>query len=404
MFINKKKAHPAHFFVSIGAGHNQIPLIKEAKELGFHVIGVDQNISAPGFPLCDLKIQESIDNHGLIYKMLLELLVDGEIKGVCTRSYGTALVTTSYLAERFNIPFLPYTASHSFANKRRMKAALLKHGIPTPSVIHAVSESKIAKLSPASFPVIVKPAIGHAKTNVVLAADPDEVLACLKSFENQEEVLIEKFIDGEEIIVVGVIHQGTYHLVEMTDKTTLFPPSFIDVAHVTPSKHIGFAKKASDIAQKIAQAFGIATAPLVMECVITPDGELYLIEAVPEFGGEFLADVLIPASCNYRIIRQVIRSMTGLGFTPPPARKGRKAVAVRYIIGSKGTLVSFNPEGPYRVKGTIFARIFKEIGSPVREPVTNHDRIGVVVVQADSAEDALEISKEAAAGFNLRIK
>ena len=57
-------------FVSICAGLNQIPLIKEAKKLGFHVIGVDNNLGAPGFLLCDLKIQESIFNCNDIYKKL----------------------------------------------------------------------------------------------------------------------------------------------------------------------------------------------------------------------------------------------------------------------------------------------------------------------------------------------
>ena len=122
MFFRKKKTQQVHYFVSIGAGLNQIPLIKEAKKLGLHVIGVDANASAPGFYHCDLKIQESIENYDVIYKKLLELLVDGEIHGIMTKSYGTAIMTTSYLAEKFNIPFIPHSNSVSFINKRKMKS------------------------------------------------------------------------------------------------------------------------------------------------------------------------------------------------------------------------------------------------------------------------------------------
>ncbi|HOQ12676.1 MAG TPA: hypothetical protein PK104_09970 [Spirochaetota bacterium] len=57
----KKKS--SDFFVSIGSGINQIPLIKEAKKAGFQVIGVDINPTAPGFYHCDLKIQESIEDY-----------------------------------------------------------------------------------------------------------------------------------------------------------------------------------------------------------------------------------------------------------------------------------------------------------------------------------------------------
>ena len=66
-----------NYFVSIGAGINQIPLILEARHAGFQVIGVDMNPSAPGFYHCDLKIQESIQDYENIYIKLRELLIDG---------------------------------------------------------------------------------------------------------------------------------------------------------------------------------------------------------------------------------------------------------------------------------------------------------------------------------------
>ena len=78
------------YFVSIGAGYNQIPLIQEAKKQGFNVIGIDKNASSPGFIKCDLKDQESIDDYKEIYTKLQELLFDGKIFGILTKSYGNA--------------------------------------------------------------------------------------------------------------------------------------------------------------------------------------------------------------------------------------------------------------------------------------------------------------------------
>ena len=63
MFLWKNKKKELNFLVAIGSGQNQLPLIHEAKKLGFHIIGVDMNSTAPGFMECDLKIQESIENH-----------------------------------------------------------------------------------------------------------------------------------------------------------------------------------------------------------------------------------------------------------------------------------------------------------------------------------------------------
>ena len=48
MNLKRKKNKQNSLFVSIGGGINQIPLIKEAKNLGLQVIGVDKNLFAAG--------------------------------------------------------------------------------------------------------------------------------------------------------------------------------------------------------------------------------------------------------------------------------------------------------------------------------------------------------------------
>jgi hypothetical protein len=97
--------------------------------------------------------------------------------------------------------------------------------------------------------------------------------------------------------------------------------------------------------------------------------------------------------------------MTNTGFTQPTRKKNNKnAVVVKYITGKNGTLVSCNPDGPSSIKGIIYFRIFKEIGFKVKEATTNHDRIGVVVTQAKTTEEAVKAAEDAVESFNIRIK
>jgi biotin carboxylase len=405
MLLRKRKSSQLAYFVSIGSGLNQIPLINEAKKLGFHVIGVDASTSAAGFFLCDLKIQESIENHDAIYKKLLELLVDGDIHGIMTKSYGTAIVTASYLNEIFKIPFLPSATSGDFIDKRKMKSTFINNNILTPYIIPVSHRMKIEKIPASSFPVIVKPVVGHAKIDVRMAANVSDLKKHgITNDMFTDSYTMEKFVEGNEIIAAGIIHDKRYYLVEMTDKKTLPPPSFIDIMHIAPSRYLHLWKNIEVIGQAVSDAFSITASPLIMEFVINKDEEPFLIEAVPEFGGEFLPDVLVPASAGYNIIAESIKSMTKRGFKPPQPRKNRNSVVVRYITGRKGILASCNPEGPSNIKGTIFSRIFKEIGSPISEPVTNHDRIGVVVVTAETPGEAITLAEHAASNFNIRIK
>jgi hypothetical protein len=81
-----------------------------------------------------------------------------------------------------------------------------------------------------------------------------------------------------------------------------------------------------------------------------------------------------------------------MNFRPPSGKKSRKAVVVRYITDSEGTLQSFNPEGPKHIRGVVFSRIFKEIGAAIKPPTNNLDSIGVVITKARTPDEADEIA------------
>ena len=174
MFFRKRK-NTMNYFVSIGAGINQIPLILEAKHAHFQVIGVDMNPSAPGFYHCDLKIQESIQDYDNIYIKLRELLIDGSISAVMTKSFGDAIVTAGFLCEKFGLPFLPFEDCRKFLNKRITRQLFADHGIKLPRLLAYKTKTKSGGVRAEDFPVIVKPCTGHAKENVSLISSPDEL-------------------------------------------------------------------------------------------------------------------------------------------------------------------------------------------------------------------------------------
>jgi biotin carboxylase len=203
---------------------------------------------------------------------------------------------------------------------------------------------------------------------------------------------------------VGFVLCGFFHIIDITDKVKTPHPSFVDIMHISPSRYYNRSDEISKIGQAVADSFDITSSPLIMEIIIDNNGMLSLIEAVPEFGGEFLSDILIPSRTGYSMIDQSILSTTGFGFKIPPARQKRGAVVVKYIIGENGNLLSFNPNGPSRYKSTIYSRIFKEIGSEVRNPETNHDRVGVVIAKGPSVENAIKNADKAIESLNITIK
>jgi biotin carboxylase len=400
-FIKKQNKRNKKYFISIGAGFNQLPLINEAKNLGFLLICVDQNTSAIGFSEADIKIQESITDYEEIYKKIQELLLDGEIIGILSRSYGAAVKTTSFLAEKLNIPYIPFDKIDNLLNKKRMKKTLVQQKINTPKY-KILNEKKISSYN---YPLIIKPAVGHAKNGVKLINSEKILKSYIKQCTDKAaDYLIEEYVTGDEIIAIGLIVDKKFHLIEITDKELTRPPYFVDIKHISPSKHKNRWSEITQIGQKIATAFEVKSSPLLIELRIDKNDQLFVLETAAEFGGEFLSDILIPNKTGYNLINQALRAICGEKFSPPLSKKNQQTVIVQYITGSVGRLKSFNPIDTKHNENIIFSKIFKDLDSKIQKPASNHDRIGVVIAKGKNAQLASQTIEKAIEDLNLIIK
>jgi len=129
-----KKDNPsAPVLISVGAGQNQVSLIREALALGYRLIGVDTNPTAPGMARCHIKIQESIYEYEKIFVKVSECMVEGSVAAVLSKSYGGAVKTASYLAEKFSLGLVPFARIDAFIDKSRMKEVFRRAISPRPA-------------------------------------------------------------------------------------------------------------------------------------------------------------------------------------------------------------------------------------------------------------------------------
>lgn len=398
MFWKKKQIKNRDFFVSIGAGLNQIPLIIEARKLGFQVIGVDKNSAAPGFYHCDLKVQESVEDYEDIYIKLRELLFDGNISAIMTKSYGNAIITSSFLCEKFGVPSLPFEESRKFLNKKIMRKIFREKGILVPESARLKSKNINGE-----FPIVAKPQEGHAKADVKLIHNIDE-FTDFTSTHDSSRFIFERFVPGEEIICAGIIEDKKYYHILMSDKKTTPHPYFVDIIHSAPSRYIHLTDKTIETGQKIADSFNIQTSPLIMEFIVDKNENLHLLEAVPEFGGEFIPDIMVPAATGYNHLAGAILSVTGNPAKKPARNSVPSPVVVKYITGENGILASCSTDTVKDMPDILFTRIFKNIGAAIKSPEMNHDRIGVIVAKGKTVDQALEAAEKAELKMNIRIK
>ncbi len=375
------------YFVSLGAGINQVPLILSAQGLGFRTIAIDQNLQAPGFEFATVQIHESIFNYRkVLYK--LSMAVDTQdIAGIYSASYGHALLSASYIAEHLKLRGIPRTTMESILDKSYVRELLSRTPVPEisqPRYLKAFSGMLKTDIEALGFPLIVKARSGAGK-HAVFEADKfsslKEILS-RKNFSAQKleanSFILEEKIDGDEIIVTGLVENFEFYLLTITDKIHSPLPPFIDMEHRFPSAYYSLSQKILNGMQSLVKTLQIPAGPIVAEFIVK-DQELFLIEMSPQVPGELIGEYLIPAATGINLYSEIVRVLAGLPTNLVKKRKIKpmKQIRIQYIVQNPGNAAWEN------MLGNAYAgRVFNP--NPVNPPRSNADRFGALVFVENS--------------------
>ncbi|TGM83125.1 ATP-grasp domain-containing protein [Leptospira levettii] len=366
-------------YLSVGAGENQIPLIRAAKQRGLKVIAVDNNPMAPGLVESDIKILESTHEYRKILHAMSKVPLPYKLLGVGSRSYGKAVYTVSYLAEKLKLRGNPRESTNLFLDKEKFKQSVSKYGIPVPSLIPtSVSTKTKDKKLDLQFPLIAKPKEGSGKKGITILESEVDYKKFLKN-KSSETYLIEQYTPGDEVTVLGFVINKRFYLVSLTDKVTTGIPQFMEVAHITPSQHLTMAGELKMICQSIVTACKLKTGPFVAEFKITKNKECILIEATPEVGGEFLADQLLPAHYGYDYFKDLLSVTIGEKTRPQFLKtpgKGIKHSGIFFILPSTKQKKVTEPKGfvPNSMETLFFQKQLIPTGTSLETREGNHRR------------------------------
>lgn len=374
------------YFISIGAGTNQLPFILKLKELGFRVIAIDQNPKAVGFLYADIRIIQSVLDYRKIYSCLLKLFLEEPIVGIGVRSYGKAVLTASYLAEKLELVGTKLEVLKKFYNKKTMKAYLGENGILVPRAFSWRGFRSMSKfLQTLTFPCILKPVDTEAKIGIELFTKPEELQERLSKIKMQyNSFLLEEFVDGFEVTVLGFVENKKFQLVSVSDKVTTSYPPFLELSHQLPTSQIKSLGELRLICQQIVSLTDLDNSPLVAEFKITSRGEIYLIEVMPEVGGEYLADYLIKEYYSYDYFKNYIQLLLGNPISPVETNARRKSEILSqicFIAPPKGESKFISIHSSDGFEGNIFLnQSLKKIGEILNTKNGNSCRVQVIGV------------------------
>ena len=378
----------------IGASVLQLPAIQKAKEMGLYVAVADFNPKAVGISYADKFYEVStIDEEG-IYQAAKDFHADG----IMTLATDMPMRSVAYATSKLGLTGITYDTAVKATDKGEMIKAFETAGVGHPWYFILPKLDVISGLDDRiTYPCISKPVDNAGSRGVMLIHSHAELKEAIEySFSNgrKGEVIIEEYLQGAEVSVEIISIDGYAHVLQVTDKLTTGAPHFVEMGHSQPSS-LGEenVKAIRDLAKRAVKAVGIENGPAHVEIMLTENGPK-MIELGARMGGDNITTHLVPLSTGIDMVKATIQ--VALGEKPDIVPRFEKGSAIRYFKELYGVISDIKGiSAVEQLEGVKQVTLVKETGDTVGEIGSSVDRIGFVIAQGETAEDAIEKCEKA---------
>lgn len=387
----------------IGASVLQLPAIKRAKELGYYVGVIDYNPNAIGIPYADEYFNVStIDIEG-VAAAAAEFCPDG----IMTLATDMPMRAIAVACERLGLPGISFDTAVKSTDKGEMIKAFDENKVEHPWYFILSDPAQIEEIiDKVTFPCISKPTDNSGSRGVMLIHSKEELTEAVSySSENGRSggVIVEEYLRGQEVSVEIITIDGEPHVLNVTDKLTTGAPHFVEMGHTQPSRiEADSLEKIRDLARRAVKAVGIKNGPAHVEIMLTPNGPK-MIELGARMGGDCITTHLVPLSTGIDMIEATMR--IACGQAPDIERKFNKGSAIRYFSVPNGEIQSIDGyDEAMKIPGVVEISFTKQVGEMACDIGSSVDRVGFVIAQGETADDAALICEKALNTVSITVK
>ena len=378
----------------IGASILQLPAIIKAKEMGFYVGVVDYNPNAVGIKFADRYFNVStVDIEGIV-----SVTKAFQPKGIMTLATDMPMRAIAAACEACDLPGISYETAVKATDKAEMIKAFEENNVEHPRYYVAKNKKEFTYIrNEIEFPTIIKPTDNAGSRGVVQVNCIEELD---KAFEysyaesRTGSVIIEECLHGPEFSVEVMVIGGVPKVLQITDKQTTGAPYFVETGHSQPSRQSKeIQDQIKELAVRAVNAVGINMGPAHVEIILTKDGPK-MVELGARMGGDCIATHLVPLSTGIDMVKATIEMACGQ--TPDINEKYVKGAAIRYFNTSSGVLREIKGlADAKRTPGIRQITLVNKSGDHINSIRNSADRIGFVIAQADSAQEAISTCEKA---------
>ncbi|WP_422699000.1 ATP-grasp domain-containing protein [Enterococcus durans] len=391
----------------LGASILQLPAIEKALEMGLQVVGVDMNPEAIGLQVEGVipEIISTIDIPAVVAAAKRH-----KIDGVMTLASDMPMRTVAAVAKELDLIGITSDTALRVTNKAEMRKVLKEHNVSIPKFYKVSNEVEYEKaILSLQFPIIVKPTDNSGSRGIFKLESREDIeliqaaYKYSKEFSRNGDVVVEEWMEGPEVSVETITIDGTCHVIQITDKITTGSPHFVEMGHTQPTRlSDSISEQIKIVAKSANKALGITNGPSHTEIIVTKSGPK-IVELGARLGGDCITTHLVTLSTGVNMVECCIR--IALGEKPDITPKFAKGSAIRYFNQTAGVIKNiYGVEDANRMASIQQVSITHDIGETITQIDSSTARMGFVIAQGDSAEEAARMCNSAMSKIKVEME
>ena len=371
----------------IAGGLPQIELLNQLKARGVTTVLADGNDNALAKPYADIFYHIPIFD----IEAVREVAVKEKVDFIITVCADQVLLVVAQVSEMLGLPcYIDYETAQNVSDKLKMKAIFKDNDIPTSDFVRLDRFDPDA-VSGLRFPLVVKPVDAYSSKGVRRADDLEQLEQFYKEAEEisrSGDVIVEEYCEGEEISVDAFVVNGKAKILCVSNSEKIKDDGRFVIFRGRYPVHTSEAvlKKIEIVAQKIADAFGLVNAPLLIQLIDRGD-DISVLEFCARTGGN-MKWLLIKYSCGVDVISAAIALSMGIQPEIDPKPTGNKIVVNDFVYCRPGEFAKLEGFEELKEQG-ILSEYFalRPVGMMAMGVTSSSDRIAGFTITADTIEE-----------------
>lgn len=295
-----------------GAHENTLHCYKQAKALGYYIVGIANPFSSKCREYCDSVYEVSFSDVDAV----TEICRCERVDGITSFTLESAVPFISQVAERLGLTANSMDCVERIKTKYTQRQAFVEaDGFRYTPHFQMLREGDKVNFDNVIYPSIVKPVDSGGSQGIFKVGNKEQLVAAISQAREKSRtlgVIIEDFIDGREFSVEYLSHNGKHYFCQLTDKVTSGEPLFVEVAHHQPADVSDeLLKRIQDVVESTLTALKIENSPSHTEIKLNSRNELYVIEVGARMGGDLITSHLVKLSTGIDFLAETLNLACG---------------------------------------------------------------------------------------------